>query len=160
MAIFSGTAYWAKLETPQNNFDPTKLQWSIDIGNLDDENKKIAQDFRMILKNKGDDRGDFVTIKRPSKRYNGQPNQKPNLVDAKMQDMSGTLIGNGSKVNASFTTFDYKNGPAAGKKGFDLQGIQVVELVKFDRPEGSDTSGDFQPISGGYDAVGDAPPFE
>ena len=35
----------------------------IDVGNLDAKNKKMAQEDGLNVKNKGDDRGDFVTIK-------------------------------------------------------------------------------------------------
>jgi hypothetical protein len=45
--------------------------WTIDVGNLDAKNKKMAQEDGLNVKNKGDDRGDFVTIKRKVKNKRG-----------------------------------------------------------------------------------------
>ena len=41
---------------------------TVDVGNLDEKNKKIAQADGISVKNKGDDRGDFVKIGRASCR--------------------------------------------------------------------------------------------
>ena len=129
--ILSGKSFWAKLETPMNNFDPSKPQWSIDVCQLDSANKKIAQDQGMTLKNKSDDRGDYVTIKRNASKANGSPNSKPRLIDGDLNSMEGVLIGNGSDVHVSFKTFPYKRGPVAGKNGFDLSGVQVINLIAY-----------------------------
>ncbi len=57
--IISGTAFWAHVLTPNTRFDPDG-EWSIEICNLDATNKKIAEDDGLSIKNKSDDRGDFV----------------------------------------------------------------------------------------------------
>ena len=63
MAVISGKAYWASVTNPNTTFDADGV-WTIDVGNLD--KKAIAQlkDEGLTIKNKGDDRGDFVSIKR------------------------------------------------------------------------------------------------
>ncbi len=114
--IISGTAKWAKLEVPSNNFDPEKKQWSIDVCNLDEDNLKVAKSQKMSIKNADDDRGDYVTLTR---------NQ---------------------------------NGPVGGMNGFELVGVQVVELVPYEG--GADSTGsDFQSVDDGYVSE-DSIPFE
>ena len=156
--IISGTAKWAKLEVPSNNFDPEKKQWSIDVCNLDEDNLKIAKSQKMSIKNADDDRGDYVTLKRNQIGPKAQEQSKPRLIDSQMNDMSGTNVGNGSKVNASFRTFEYKRGPVAGKNGFELVGVQVVELVPYEGVTDS-TGSDFQSVDDGYVSE-DSIPFE
>lgn len=43
------------------------------------------------------------------------------------------FIGNGSKVKIAFTVYDTKMG-----KGTRLEGVQVLELVEYERPEGEE----------------------
>ena len=142
--IISGTAMWAKLEVPSNNFD--------------EDNLKVAKSQKMTIKNADDDRGDYVTIKRNQLGPREQEQAKPRLIDSKMNDMSGTNVGNGSKVNASFRTFEYKRGPVAGKNGFELVGVQVIELVPYEGGPNSVNS-DFQSVNDGYISE-DSIPFE
>ena len=62
MSVISGTAYWASIQSPNTKFEPHR--WSINVGNLDAENKAIAEKDGLTVKNKGDEKGDFVTIER------------------------------------------------------------------------------------------------
>ena len=63
MPVLSGKAYWAAISNPNTTFEPV---WSIDLA-LDAKAKKEAIDLGLTVKNKSDDRGDFVTIKRKVK---------------------------------------------------------------------------------------------
>ena len=104
MAIISGKAYWAKVYQPQaSKFNPEDLRYSIDVGNLDEENIKVAEDLGMEVKtddpNSGKpyagERGQYVTIRNYALNRDGTPNGRPNVVDAKTNPMS-SLIGSGS----------------------------------------------------------------
>ena len=61
MSVISGTAYWASIISPNTTFDSDGT-WSIDVGNLDAANKALAEKDGLTIKNKGDARGDFVSI--------------------------------------------------------------------------------------------------
>ena len=67
MSVISGKAYWASVTSPNTTFDADGT-WSIDVCNLDEANKAIAEKDGLTIKNKGDDRGDFVNINRHVKR--------------------------------------------------------------------------------------------
>tara|TARA_A100000172_G_scaffold80978_1_gene72204 strand:- start:1956 stop:2408 length:453 start_codon:yes stop_codon:yes gene_type:complete len=140
MSIISGEAYWAHVMTPNTKFNPDG-EWSVEICNLDATNKKIAEADGLTLKNKGDERGDFVTLKQYARTKDGT--FKPMSVkDAQRNPFpADKRVGNGSKVNASYYPKPYDQ-YGGGVKGY-LQGVQVVDLVEYN-------TDDFDVVEGGY----------
>ena len=147
MAVISGTAFWASIAHPNTTFDEDGV-WTIDVGMLDTSSKKLVKSLGLSLKDKGDDRGEFVTVKRKVRRKGGGVNRPPSLVDSDLKPMFNTLIGNGSKVNVRFDTYDWEFGGKAGT-GADLVGVQVTELVPYGTNSAASDTG-FEAVSGGY----------
>ena len=131
--MINGKAFWASLQTPNTTFDPC---WQIDIA-LDKANKKIVEAAGLTIKNKGDDRGDFVSVKRKVARKDGKENQAPVVIDDKLRPFND-LIGNGSVVNVKISTFDW-----------DFKGKTGVGAATDDE--------DFQVIGGDEDGFDDIP---
>ena len=131
--VISGTAYWASVITPNTKFDADGV-WTIDIGNLDDLNKKKAQNDGLTIKNKGDEKEDFVTFKRKVRNAKGNLNRQPNVVDANKTLITETMIGNGSKVNVLYEPFEWNFGGKTGVSA-DLRAVQVTELVPYTTEE-------------------------
>ena len=131
--VISGTAYWASVITPNTKFDADGV-WTIDVGNLDDLNKKKAQKDGLTVKNKGDEKEDFVTIKRKVRNAKGSLNRQPNVVDANKRLITDTMIGNGSKVNVLYEPFEWNFGGKTGVSA-DLRAVQVTELVPYSTEE-------------------------
>ena len=84
--------------------------------------KKSAVAEGLSIKNKGDDRGDFVTIKRKAKRKDGSPNKAPDIMDNMKRPLQNTLIGNGSTVNVLFKTYT---------SGLISQQTEVVRVLTY-----------------------------
>lgn len=126
MNVLSGKAYWTSISSPNTTYEPV---WSVDLSLTGDQLAK-AKKMGLPIKNKQDDRGDFVKIKRKVKRRDGSDNKQPSLKDAQKRDMLGTLVGNGSDVNVAFKTYDWEY---AGQKGIgtDLMAVQVVNLIPY-----------------------------
>lgn len=131
--VIAGTAYWASVITPNTKFDSDGV-WTIDVGNLDDLNKKKAQKDGLTVKNKGDEKEDFVTIKRKVRNNKGNLNRQPNVVDANKRLVTDTMIGNGSKVNVLYEPFEWNFGGKTGVSA-DLRAVQVTELVPYTTEE-------------------------
>ena len=131
--VISGTAYWASVINPNTKFDADGV-WTIDVGNLDDLNKKKAQKDGLTVKNKGDEKEDFVTIKRKVRNNKGNLNRQPNVVDANKRLVTETMIGNGSKVNVLYEPFEWNFGGKTGVSA-DLRAVQVTELVPYSTEE-------------------------
>jgi len=146
--MINGKAFWASLQTPNTTFDPC---WQIDIA-LDKANKKIVEAAGLTIKNKGDDRGDFVSVKRKVARKDGKENQAPVVIDDKLRPFND-LIGNGSVVNVKINTFDWDFKGKTGV-GADLVKVQVVEHVSY---AGATDDEDFQVIGGDEDGFDDIP---
>ena len=104
--VIQGKAYWAAVKNPNTTFDPDGM-WTVDVCNLDEANLNIANNDGLIVKNKGDDRGDFVTIKRKVMRKDGQRNRQPDLMDGQKKTLD-CMIGNGSTVNVLYNTYDWE----------------------------------------------------
>ena len=139
MSKISGTAYWAKVHQP--HFDQYNEQgiFSIDV-TVDAKTKKQLQDLGLgpRIKNKGDERNDFITIKRKYTRKDGTKNSAPRVVDSKKTPISpDDLIGNGSKVNVAFDTYDYNVGGNQGV-GSSLKAVQVIKLIEYSPSENLD----------------------
>jgi len=139
--IISGKAYWASLIQPNTTFEPC---WSIDVS-LDQENKKKVMADGLQIKNKNDDRGDFITIKRKVTKRDGSTRNAPEIIDAAKNPWDASLIGNGSVVNVKYQPYEYT---VRGKKGVsaDLIKVQVVSLV----PYGGGKDDGFDAVDGGY----------
>ncbi len=70
MSVINGKAYWASITTPNTTFDPDGT-WTVDVGNLDKNSVEQLKADGLTIKNKGDDCGDDVTIKRKVRRKYG-----------------------------------------------------------------------------------------
>lgn len=153
LKVVSGTAYWASVIVPNTRYDPDGV-WTIDVGNLDDLNKKKVQEEGLTIKNKGDEKGDFVTIKRNVRNKKGGFNKAPSVMDSNKRMLTETMIGNGSKVNVGYVPFDWNFGGNPGVSG-DLRTVQVTDLVPYLAAE--DEAFDIVPDGYISEEVGDIP---
>ena len=144
MSVISGTAYWAAITNPNTTFDSDGV-WTVDVANLDKKNLDMVKKDGLTVKNTGDDRGDFVTVKRKVRRKDGSLNRAPDLVDGQKRTMTNTLIGNGSKVNVHYTTYEWEFKGRAGVSA-DLRAIQVVDLI----PYNTEADEAFDVVDGGF----------
>ena len=143
MSVIQGKAYWASVMRPNTTFDSDGV-WTVDVS-LDAKNKKIAEGDKLTIKNKGDDRGDYVTVKRNVRRKDGSFNKAPQVMDSQKRVMKETLIGNGSDVCVLYSTYDWEVNGLSGTNA-DLRAIQVKNLV----PYQNDTEDAFDVVSDGF----------
>jgi|TARA_R110002020_G_scaffold366419_1_gene578489 hypothetical protein len=133
MPVISGKSFWAKLHQAQNPFDPDKPRWSIDVA-LDKKGVKQMESEGCNIKNKDDDRGDFVTIYKDQFLTDGTELPKPRVMDSQKNLINGTLIGNGSLVNVSYKPRSWTMGNRKGVRPV-LRDVQVVKLVEYTAPD-------------------------
>lgn len=140
MTVVKGKAYWASVQQPNTTYEP---EWAIDIL-VDDSNRAAFEADGVPIKNKDDERGDFVHIRQRVARRDGTQNEAPSVVDAQKQPFTG-LIGNGSVVNVMYTPFAWEMN---GKSGVSplLKKVQVVDLVEYKAGEDFDVEDGFTAI--------------
>ena len=143
--IISGKSYWCKiLGKPVTGEYGTA--WSFDLA-IDADTKKRLLSAGMspdYVKNKSDDRGDFITFKRNAVKTDGT-NAKPYSVVGpdKTEWPQNKLIGNGSTLNVMVSLNETKYKGKTKLKPSAVA-VQVWELVPF---EGKGDGG-FPTISG------------
>jgi len=136
----TGKCHYASLIEPNTKFDPV---WTIQI-EVNDENRPVIEGANLPITNKGDDRGDFVTIKRKVFRKDGSQRQAPIVKDSQNNPWDTKLIANGSLVNVKAIPYEWDY---AGKSGVsaDLAAVQVVDFIEY-----TASREDFDPVDGGY----------
>ena len=125
MTVVTGKAYWAHVQAPNTSFEP---EWSLDLI-VDDNNRAAIEADGLTIKNKGDERGDFVHIRQRVKRRDGTTNDAPTVVDAQ-KNATDKLIGNGSTVNVLYAPFAWEMNGKSGTSAI-LKKVQVVDLVSY-----------------------------
>ena len=138
----TGKCHYASLVEPNTKFEPV---WSIQV-EVNDDNRSIIEEAELSIANKGDDRGDFVTIKRKVLRKDGTQRQGPVVKDSQNNNWDGKLIANGSTVNVKAIPFDWSY---AGKSGVsaDLAAVQIIDFIEYSSAGSGD---DFDVVPGGY----------
>lgn len=145
MSVITGKAYWAFVHEENKTFEHA---WSIDIA-LDEANKAIIEADGLKYRNKGDERGDFITIKRKVEGKN-RPNDPPEVVDHMKRILASekNFIGPGSVVNVQYKTYEWNYKGNSGI-GADLQKIQLLELEEL--PDNQDD--ELPVVDSGYASV-------
>lgn len=154
--MISGKAYWCKLDKPRPNYNKQKKiidketgepdgwgdEWSVEVGNLDKETKLALKDAGLLsaVKNKMDERDDFITFRLSTVKRDGTENDPVKVVGPDTQPWDWKedgLIGNGSDVTVKFNTWRNSN----GKTSAFIVALKVDDLVPYEAPEGS---GDYE----------------
>ena len=152
MSIIQGTANWAHIIKPNFKFKE-EGEWSIDVCNLDEKNIAIAQKDGLSIKNKGDDKGTFVTIKaKTTWGKTGEKKDPPKVVGADKLPFTEAKVGNGSLVTVKYTTYEHKPYGIFG----DLKAVMVVNFVPAPETSDDDMLSDFDVVEDGYKSKQDA----
>tara|TARA_R110000765_G_scaffold110186_1_gene201507 strand:- start:19627 stop:20097 length:471 start_codon:yes stop_codon:yes gene_type:complete len=138
MSIIQGTAYWASVTQPNTTYEPV---WSVDVGNLSAAAKKTlkADGLEDKIKNKDDEKGDFINIKQKVNKRDGSTFEPPKVVDG-MKRPFDSLIGNGSEVAVKYTAREWEYNGKAGITA-DLKAVQVIKHIPYGDGEDFDTVG-------------------
>ena len=146
----TGKCHYASITEPNTKFDPV---WSIHV-EVTDDNREVVEKSGLKVANKGDERGDFVTIKRKVHRKDGTQRNAPLVMDSQNNRWNNDKkIANGSTVNVKAIPYEWDY---AGKSGIsaDLAAVQIVDFIEY-----SGNQQDFAPVDGGYVQEAEAVPF-
>ncbi len=146
----TGKCHYASITEPNTKFDPV---WSIQV-EINDDNREVVEKSGLKVANKGDERGDFVTIKRKVHRKDGTERTAPLVMDSQNNRWNNDKkIANGSTVNVKAIPYEWDY---AGKSGIsaDLAAIQIVDFIEY-----AGNQQDFAPVDGGYVQEAEAVPF-
>ena len=123
----TGKCHYASITEPNTKFDPV---WSIQV-EVTDDNREVVEKSGLKVANKGDERGDFVTIKRKVHRKDGTQRNAPLVMDSQNNRWNNDKkIANGSTVNVKAIPYEWDY---AGKSGIsaDLAAVQIVDFIEY-----------------------------
>ena len=123
----TGKCHYASITEPNTKFDPV---WSIQV-EVTDDNREVVEKSGLKVANKGDERGDFITIKRKVHRKDGSERTAPLVMDSQNNRWNNDKkIANGSTVNVKAIPYEWDY---AGKSGIsaDLAAIQIVDFIEY-----------------------------
>lgn len=110
----TGRAFWTFLqpENPAPAYNEGEFEWGLDVTIEDAAREAMLRDAGLgpKIKNKGDDRGDFLTFRRSTKKKGGPDRGDDNNPipvlgpDGKPWD-TDILIANGSEVQVTFNVY-------------------------------------------------------
>ena len=130
MAVIEGKAYWSFVTTPNTKFTPA---YSVNLV-VDDSTADSFRDRGFTVKDM--EEGPALIIKRKVDGKDGMVRQAPRLYDKSKREIDVT-VGNGSHVKVQYKEWDTKwNGQVF--KGLDFQAMQVLDLVEYNAPDGSE----------------------
>lgn len=138
----TGTGHWMKvLGPPVPNYARDGFEWTLDFTPDEEGLAKIAElGLNKKLKNKSDERGDFLALKQKEKTVAGKLNDPITVVDARnrlwdpqiVNGKATNLIGNGSKIEVKLDVVDYGK---AMPTGLYVRAIRVLDRVPYVRQE-------------------------
>lgn len=113
------TLYWAFLDEKNDLSD----KYQVDLCNLNDAQVEKLEDLGLVVRNKGDDRGNFLTAK--SSKY-------PITPYTTSGDEIHEKVANGSKASVLFDTYEWnfknKTGVSMG-----IKKLIVTDLIPYEQ---------------------------
>lgn len=145
--FMSGKVYWAKiLGAPVPNYNRDGKEWTLEFEPDADGLKALkAQKLGDRLKDKGDGRAPYITLKKSELSQDGTPNAPIRVYNSDNEDWDkNTLIGNGSSGDIKLDIRDYGVGK---KKGIYPVALRITEHVPYQSSEfGSMDKADGKPV--------------
>lgn len=120
----AGTIYWGFFNKPND----LSNKYQVDICCLSDKAVEAIEAMGVEVRNKGDDRGSFITVK----------SNNPIRVNfaADVGDADVEMIGNGTKAKAAIGYYDWNFRNKKGRSP-SLMKLVVTDLVTYAGKEGS-----------------------
>lgn len=131
-----GPVFYAMITgAPRLNYNKDGNEWSLEVG-LNEKSKKILVELgeEARIKNKEDERGDFIRLKQSEFSRAGKQLYPPKVIDINDQPWpEGKKIGNNSICDVKLTFVDNGKGK---KNSLWLNGLRVLELVEYNNNSG------------------------
>lgn len=120
----AGTIYWAFLD----RVNDMSGKYQVDVGNLSAKAVSALEDMGIRVSNKGDDKGDFITLK--------SNNPIRVAFAAGVEEADSSMVGNGSKAKVAVGYYDWKFRGKAGRSP-SLKKMVITDLVVYGGADGA-----------------------
>ena len=139
MIYLKGKANWAKLfphyKDKNEDFHGPGGAYTVDLIVEQEELEKYTSTGGRV-RPRVTDEGVVLKLKRKHTHHIEDFGGTPQVVDKDGNDWDGTMLGNGTEVEAAITVYDSKTG-----KGTRLEGVRVLDLVEMPPMEDAEGGG-------------------
>lgn len=134
--LIKGIGYFCRISGKPHKTKYSDGEWSFDLS-INETTKKellMAGMKPSFIKNKGDQKGDFLTFRRKSTKADGSEGKPFDVRDHKNEPWDPkVLIGNGSTLNVVVSLNERTGQKGQGYLAPSAIAIQVWDLVPFER---------------------------
>jgi hypothetical protein len=124
--VLTGKAFYLQARRPNELSGKYQMDLAIDA-----ETASKLRSIGIDVKNKGDSRGDHVTLKASAENKDGSTRSGPKVLDADKNEIpEDILVGNGSDVKVVSHVYEWKfKGKSGTSLGLDT--VQVTNLIPY-----------------------------
>ena len=146
IVFIRGPIYWPKvLGAPVPNYNKDGNEWAFDLSLTKDgltqaKAVKVQKKPALNIKNRDDERGDFLSFRQRELRADGEPNNPIRVIDSAGNKWPDDVkIGNGTIADVKFEVRDF----GVGKfPGIYPRAIRIIEHVPYETSEFAPLSSD------------------
>ena len=122
---------WCKVgSNAGTKYGSEEKEWSVDCICSDEQSKKWVKDKHATKERTMDDGRKFIKLTKNLIKRDGNPAQPIKVIDRHGNDVDPLIVGNGSKANVQYTTFEWEMAGRSGVKAI-LTALQITDLVEY-----------------------------
>ena len=122
---------WCKVgENAGTKYGSEEKEWSVDCNCSDKQSSDWVKAKHATKERTNDDGKKFIKLTKNCIKRDGNPAVAIKVIDKHGNDVDPLIVGNGSKANAQYTTFEWDMAGRSGVKAI-LTALQITDLVEY-----------------------------
>jgi len=122
---------WCKVgSNAGTKYGSEEKEWSVDCICSDEQSKNWVESQHATKERVTDDGKKFIKLTKNLIKRDGNPAQSIKVIDKHGNDVDPLIVGNGSKANVQYTTFEWEMAGRSGVKAI-LTALQITDLVEY-----------------------------
>ena len=122
---------WCKVgDNAGTKYGSEEKEWSVDCICTPEQSKKWVKDKHATKERTNDDGKNFIKLTKNCVKRDGNSAQTIKVIDKHGKDVDPLIVGNGSKANVQYTTFEWDMAGRSGIKAI-LTALQITDLVEY-----------------------------
>jgi len=122
---------WCKVgKNAGTKYGSEEKEWSVDCLCSDKQSKNWVKSEHATKERVTEDGKKFIKLTKNCIKRDGNPAQLIKVIDKHGNDVDPLTVGNGSKANVQYTTFEWEMAGRSGVKAI-LTALQITDLVEY-----------------------------
>jgi hypothetical protein len=122
---------WCKVgSNAGTKYGSEEKEWSVDCICSDKQSKDWVKSEHATKERTTEDGKKFIKLTKNCIKRDGNPAQSIKVIDKHGTDVDPLTVGNGSKANVQYTTFEWEMAGRSGVKAI-LTALQITDLIEY-----------------------------